>query len=179
VIAAATLARPAPRHADGLDWLMGMGADNIEEFGAADTGEKQLRAYLDRHAPELARATGPELHAALGDLLSEVNGRVLTGEFAEYLATWARAALKHGIWGWFDDDLAFVRDWGIDLGAISVPVAIWHGGEDRFVPYAHGRWLAKHVAGPTPRMHPDHCHLSLAIGSYDAVLDDLIAHLTN
>jgi len=69
-----------------------------------------------------------------------------------------------------------VRGWGFDLGAISVPVAIWHGGEDRFVPYAHGRWLAEHVAGATPHLHSDHGHLSLAIGSYDAVLDDLIAH---
>ena len=99
VIAAATLASPAPRDAEGLDWLMGMGAENIGEFTAADTGEEQLRAYLDQHAPELAHATGPDLHAALGDLLSEVDGRVLTGEFAEYLATCTRAALEHGIWG--------------------------------------------------------------------------------
>jgi pimeloyl-ACP methyl ester carboxylesterase len=176
VIAAATLASPAPRHAEGLDWLMGMGAENIEEFGAADTGEEQLRTYLDQHAPELAHATGPDLHAALGDLLSEADGRVLTGEFADYLATCTRAALEHGIGGWFDDDLAFVRDWGVDLGAISVPVAIWHGGQDRFVPYAHGRWLAEHVAGATPHLRTDHGHLSLAIGSYGAVLDDLIAH---
>jgi pimeloyl-ACP methyl ester carboxylesterase len=125
VIAAATLASPALRRAEELDWLMGMDADTIEEFGAADTGEKQPRADLDRHAPELARATGPELHAALGDLLSGVDGRVLTGEFAEHLATCTRAALKHGIWRWFDDDLEFVRDWGFDLGAISVAVAIW------------------------------------------------------
>ena len=176
VIAAATMASPAPRHAEGLDWLMGMGAENVEEFGAADAGEEQLRAYLDQHASQLARATGPELHAALGELLSEVDARVLTGEFAEYLAGCARSALEHGIWGWFDDDLACVRDWGFDLGAISVPVAIWHGGEDRFVPYAHGRWLAEHVAGATSHLYPDHGHLSLAIGSYDAVLADLIAH---
>lgn len=179
VIAAATLASPAPRYAEGLDWLMGMGAENVEEFGAADAGEEQLRAYLDQHTPQLAHATGPDLHAALGDLLSEVDARVLTGEFAEYLATCTRAALEHGIWGWFDDDLAFVRDWGFDLGAISVPVTIWHGGEDRFVPYAHGRWLAEHVAGATPHLHPDHGHLSFAIGSYDAVLADLIAHDPN
>ena len=176
VIAAATLASPAPRDAEGLEWLMGMGAENVEEFRAADAGEEQLRAYLDQHAPHLAHATGPDLRAALGDLLSDVDARVLTGEFAEYLASCTRAALEHGVWGWLDDDLAFVRDWGFDLGAISVPVAIWHGGEDRFVPYAHGRWLAEHAAGATPHLHPDHGHLSLAVGSYDAVLADLLAH---
>jgi pimeloyl-ACP methyl ester carboxylesterase len=179
VIAAATLASPAPRNAERLDWLIGMAAENVEEFGAADAGEEQLRAHLDRHAPELAHATGPDLHAALGDLISEVDGRVLTGEFAEYLASSTRAGLEHGIWGWVDDDLAFVGDWGFDLGAISVPVAIWHGGEDRFVPYAHGGWLAEHIANATPHLYPHHGHLSLAVGSYDVVLDDLIAHRAN
>lgn len=176
VIAAATLASPAPRDADGLDWLAGMGAENIEEFRAADSGDEQLRAYLNQHAPAFARATGPDLHAALGNLLAEVDGRALTGEFAEYLATCSRAALEHGIWGWMEDDLAFVRDWGFDLGAISVPVGIWHGGKDRFVPYSHGAWLAERVAGATPHLYPDHGHLSLVIGSYGTVLDDLIAH---
>ena len=68
-----------------------------------------------------------------------------------------------------------MRDWAFDLAAISVPVSIWHGGQDRFVPYAHGEWLAEHVAGASPHLHPDHGHLSLAVESYGAVLDDLIA----
>jgi hypothetical protein len=39
----------------------------------------------------------------------------------------------------------------------------------------HIVWLAEHVAGATPHLHPDHGHLSLAIGSYDTVLADLTA----
>jgi pimeloyl-ACP methyl ester carboxylesterase len=175
VIAAATVASPAPRDADGLDWYAGMGAENIEEFGAADAGEEQLRAWLDRVAPEFARATGPDVHATLGGLVSEVDAGVLTGEFAEYLAACFRAGLEHGFEGWLDDDLAFVRDWGFDLAAISVPVSIWHGGQDRFVSYSHGEWLAEHVAGASPQLHPAHGHLSLAIDSYPAILDELIA----
>lgn len=129
VIAAATLSSPGTRHGEGLDWLSGMGAENLEEFGAADAGEDQLEAYLAQNARELANASGPDLHAALGDLLSDVDRGVLTGEFADYLAACTRAGLENGFWGWFDDDLAFVRDWGFELGAISAPVAIWHGGQ--------------------------------------------------
>jgi pimeloyl-ACP methyl ester carboxylesterase len=175
VIAAATMAGPAPRDAAGLDWLAGMGAENVEEFGAADAGEEELRAYLERVGPEFAHTTGPDVRAALGYLLSDVDTAVLTGEFAEYLAAAIRAALEHGIWGWLDDDLAFVRDWGFDLDAVSVPVSIWHGGTDRFVPYSHGEWLAEHVPGASPQLHPDQGHLSLAVDSYGAILDDLIA----
>jgi len=42
-IAAATLAAVAPWHADGLDWLDRMGAENIEEFGALEAGHERGR----------------------------------------------------------------------------------------------------------------------------------------
>jgi pimeloyl-ACP methyl ester carboxylesterase len=178
VIAAATIASVAPRRAEGLEWLHGMGAENLEEFAAVEGGEEPLLAYLEQHGPELASATGPELHAALGDLLSDVDRGALTGEFADYLAATVRAGLAHGLWGWFDDDIAFVSDWGFELAAVARPVTIWHGVQDRFVPFAHGEWLARHVAGARPRLHSEHGHLSLAIGCYGDVLDELIACVT-
>ncbi|HKO27672.1 MAG TPA: alpha/beta hydrolase [Solirubrobacteraceae bacterium] len=175
VKAAASIAGVAPRDAEDLDWMAGMGAENVEEFGAAEAGEEDLRAWLEDHGAEFAKATGPELHAALGDLLSEVDKSVLTGEFAEYLAQSARRGLEHGVWGWFDDDLAFCREWGFDLASMACPVSIWQGGQDRFVPYAHGEWLASHVAGADAQLHAAHGHLSLAIGAYGDVLDWLLA----
>src|ERR1700730_4150706 len=39
VRAAATIGSVAPGDAEELDWLAGMGPENIEEFGAADTDE--------------------------------------------------------------------------------------------------------------------------------------------
>ncbi|HWF36531.1 MAG TPA: alpha/beta hydrolase [Solirubrobacteraceae bacterium] len=174
-IAAATLGGVAPREAEGLDWLDGMGEENLEEFGALDAGEEELQAYLEENGADLAGASGPELHAALGDLLSAVDQEALTGEFADYLARSVSEGLEHGLWGWLDDDLAFGRDWGFDLGAITRPALIWQGAHDRFVPFAHGEWLAAHVAGARPRLLADHGHLSITLGSYDKVLDDLLA----
>lgn len=142
-----------------------MGADNVEEFAAATAGAEQLLAYLEQHGTALVRASGAELHAALGDLLSDVDGDVLSGEFADYLAAATRAGLEHGLWGWFDDDVAFLREWGFELDAISRPVAIWHGQHDRFVPFARGEWLADNVAGAQPRLLAGHGHLSIVIGS--------------
>jgi pimeloyl-ACP methyl ester carboxylesterase len=174
-IAAATLASVAPRDAEGVDWLNGMGDENLEEFAAADAGQEQLQAYLERNGTALASASGAELHAALGDLLSDVDRGVLTGDFADYLAASTRAGLANGPWGWFDDDIAFIRDWGFELDAIVRPVTIWQGRRDRFVPFAHGEWLAGHVAGARPRLLAEHGHLSIVIGSYGRVLDELIA----
>jgi pimeloyl-ACP methyl ester carboxylesterase len=152
-----------------------MGAENIEEFGAAEAGEKELSAWMEAHSGEFAKATGPELHAALGGLLSEVDKSVLTGGFADYLAESARRGLEAGYWGWFDDDLAFCRDWGFDVGSMGCPVSIWQGGKDRFVPYAHGEWLAGHVGGAHAELHPEHGHLSLGLGAYGDILDWLLS----
>ena len=175
VRAAATLAGVAPGDAAGLDWSEGMGQENLDEFAAASAGEDVLLAYLREEAADFARVTGPELAAAFGDLVDDVDRAALTGEVADDLAAEIRDALRDDVWGWLDDDVAFVRPWGFDLAAIAVPVAIWQGGRDRMVPAPHGPWLAKHVAGAHARFHDRHGHVSLMTEDHGEVLDDLLA----
>jgi pimeloyl-ACP methyl ester carboxylesterase len=174
VHAAATIASIAPCPAEGLDWLDGMGEENVQEFAAAQEGGDRLHAFLKEQTAELLSADAEQLHAALGDLLSDVDSAVLTGDFAEYMLAVDRQALGHGVTGWFDDDVAFLSDWGFPLDTIEVPVTIWQGAQDRFVPFAHGQWLAAHVAGAQAELRPEHGHLSLAVGAYGDVLDDLL-----
>jgi pimeloyl-ACP methyl ester carboxylesterase len=173
-IAAATLAGVAPREAPGLDWLAGMGEENLAEFGAAEEGAGPLETFLRAERDGILAAGGPEIQASLGQLLSEVDREAATGEFADYMAALFHGALETDIWGWFDDDLAFVSDWGFSLETIRRPVAIWQGSEDRFVPYDHGRWLAENVAGAQPRLLDGEGHLSILLGAYGRLLDDLV-----
>jgi pimeloyl-ACP methyl ester carboxylesterase len=172
--AAASLAGVAPYGAAGLDWLAGMGAGNVEEFGAATAGEAPLTAFLRAQADVLATVRADGVVRALGDLVSDVDVRALSGEFAEFLAAAFRAAVASGIAGWRDDDLAFVRHWGFPLGG-PCPVAIWQGGQDRMVPYAHGEWLVDHIPDAHAHLLPDEGHLSLVVGAVDDILDDLMA----
>jgi pimeloyl-ACP methyl ester carboxylesterase len=173
-IAAATIAGVAPRDAAGLDWLGGMGAENLEEFGAAEAGEPELEEFLRSQRDGLLAASGPEIAASLGELLSPVDRDAATGEFADYMARLFHGALELDIWGWFDDDLAFIADWGFSLSDVERPVAIWQGSEDRFVPFSHGRWLAANVAGAQPRLLEGEGHLSILLGAYGRLLDDLV-----
>jgi len=175
VIAAATVAGVAPRNSPGLNFLAGMGEENVEEFNAAIAGPNEFQSYLERVAPNFAQVTGDQIIAALGDVVGDVDRRALTGELGTFLADNNRAALKNGFWGWFDDDLAFLRNWGFDLARIIVPVSIWQGAQDRMVPFSHGQWLAAHIPGVRAFLLPEHGHLSLAVGSFGRILDDLIA----
>jgi pimeloyl-ACP methyl ester carboxylesterase len=175
VISAGTVAGAAPHDAEGLDWSEGMGEENIEEMGLAEQGAEAVRPWLENQAEEIVRSSPEELHRILGDLVSEVDRATLSGDFAEHsYASW-RAALRNGVWGWLDDDLAFVRPWGFELDSIRVPVSVWHGGQDRFVPMTHGRWLAEHVSGARAHLLEAEGHLSLAVGHHGDVLDDLVA----
>ena len=176
-IAAATLAGVGPANADGLDFVAGMGEENVAEFGAAFKGRAALEPLIEEQSSELAGAAPQDLAAAFGDLVSEVDKAAMTGPILDWLAASARRSVAESIAGWRDDDLAFVKDWGFRLDRITTPVAIWQGDQDRMVPEAHGHWLAAHVSGATFHFEAGEGHLSLLNG-IDRVVADLVTHLT-
>jgi pimeloyl-ACP methyl ester carboxylesterase len=173
VAAAATVAGVAPHDAAGLDWSAGMGPENVEEFHRALAGPEALVPFLEAHAAELADVTGAQVADALGGLVTEVDRAAITGGVADYLAAEFREAVRTGVDGWLDDDLAFVRDWGVGLDELQTPVTIWQGAQDLMVPFAHGEWLAANVAGARARLLPGEGHISL-VGRFEEIVDDLL-----
>jgi pimeloyl-ACP methyl ester carboxylesterase len=174
-LAAASIAGVAPYSAAGLDWMAGMGPENVAEFGAALAGEAELTAFLGREAATMGTVTGPEVAQAFGGLVIEADQAVLTGEFADHVAALLRTALSSGIAGWRDDDLAFIRDWGFSLAPEPpLRVTIWQGDQDRMVPFAHGQWLAAAIPGARVHLMPGDGHLSMTISAFDRILDDLL-----
>jgi pimeloyl-ACP methyl ester carboxylesterase len=174
-LAAASIAGVAPYSAAGLDWMAGMGPENVAEFGAALAGEAELTAFLDREAATIGTVTGPDVAQAFGGLVIEADQAVLTGEFADHIATCLRTALSSGIAGWRDDDLAFIRDWGFSLTPEPpLRAAIWQGDQDRMVPFAHGQWLAAAIPGARVHLMPGDGHLSMTVSAFDRILDDLL-----
>ncbi len=172
--AAATGAGVAPYDTGGeLDFLDGMGPENHEEFGAALAGRHELEPLLKREADKLTGVTADELAEALGGLVSPVDKAYATGDFAARTLAGFTRAVSSGVDGWADDDLAFTQPWGFDLGAITVPVSVWQGAQDRMVPFAHGQWLAQRVAGARVHLYDDEGHLSLW-SKMDAIFDDLL-----
>jgi pimeloyl-ACP methyl ester carboxylesterase len=171
----ASVAGVAPYTADGLDFLAGMGPENVEEFSLAARGADALTPFLDKEAQALRGITGEQIASSLGGLISEADAAVLTGDFAADLAKALSGAVRNGIAGWRDDDLAFAADWGFSLDALSGRAAIWQGDQDNMVPFAHGRWLAAHIPGARVHLEPGAGHVTMTVTSVDRILDDLLS----
>jgi pimeloyl-ACP methyl ester carboxylesterase len=172
--AALVIAGVAPYDADGLDWLAGMGEDNLTEFSAALGGEVALRRFLDQAREHLKDVTVDGIVSALGSLLPDVDRAVLTDEFGEDLASGFHEALRVGVDGWLDDDLAFIRPWGFDLDEVRIPTAVWQGSADLMVPFAHGQWLASRLPHAAVHLEQGEGHLSIGLGALDRMLDELV-----
>jgi pimeloyl-ACP methyl ester carboxylesterase len=162
VVAGATLASPAPYAAPGLDWLAGMGQDNIEEFGAALEGRDSVAKYIEGQVPALLSSDTEEMVVEMRSLLSPIDAAAFTDDFGDYLLENLRAGIEQRRDGWIDDDQAFIQDWGFDIAEIKIPVLIVHGGQDKFVPLSHSEWLAGHIGTAETSFFPDEGHLSLA-----------------
>ncbi len=156
-----------------LDFLDGMGPENVEEFGVSLKGEGPLRDWMNANAVGMQHVSGEGLREAFGGLIGKADKEVLDGDFAEEMAAGMRRALSHGFDGWIDDDLAFVQEWGFDLGAINIPVLLWQGDDDFMVPHSHSRWLASKI--PTAQLNfiPENGHISLIVKHRDKIVTQL------
>ena len=168
----------APYGLAELDWMAGMGDDNVAEFSAALLGEPTLRPLLDEMREQLKDTDAAGIIASLDSLLPDVDKAALTDEFGEDMASSFAEALRHGVDGWVDDDLAFTEPWGFDFDELSGPVMIWQGSLDVMVPFAHGRALASRIGGASVHLEEGEGHLSIGLGALDRMLDELVAAAT-
>lgn len=152
VIRATCVVGIAPLGPSGLErdaWLAGMDPENVKEFGWATAGEDVLVAELEREHADMVQRVAADPTTVLGDFeLSESDrAQLARPEIMQVIRESTPEQALNGVWGWVDDDLAFIRSWGFDVGEITVPVLVWYGTTDVLVPPTHGEWLAASVPG--------------------------------
>jgi pimeloyl-ACP methyl ester carboxylesterase len=176
VVAAALLASGAPWDAPGLDFFAGMGQDNIDdiELSFSDPSAARQKTLEDRDS--VLETTPDQLVEEFASLLSPADAAVLTGEFAAWLLRAEQGGLAPGDQGWWDDGSALLAPWGFDPDSVRVPVKLWHGRQDRFVPFQHGQWLADHIPGAESALNDADGHLTLVLDRIGEVHDWLRSH---
>jgi pimeloyl-ACP methyl ester carboxylesterase len=162
VVGAISVAGLAPFDAEGLDWFGGMAAGGAASLRAAAAGRE-----AKQHHEGSGTVFAPDFTVA--DLA------MLAGEWS-WLGEVAAKAVKGGLGGLVDDDLAYVAPWGFDPADISAPVLLLHGERDRVAPVGHSRWLAARCPCVDLWLGPDDGHLSI-LDSAAAALDWLREHL--
>jgi pimeloyl-ACP methyl ester carboxylesterase len=147
VRAVVSLAGIAPYHADGLDWFAGMVPSGVAALGTAAAG-REVRTALERSgftydsqftATDLALFEGPW----------------------GWLGMVAGPALDAGPYGQIDDDVSYALPWGCDPTAITAPVLLLHGTDDRIIPATHASWLAANCPTAELRLCEGDSHFTI------------------
>ena len=157
----ATVGCVAPKDAEGLDWFAGMVEPNISEFRLALQGAEALGPALEGAGAAMMNADAASMTESMSSLLPDVDVAAMDAGMAEELMTSMKRGMAAGIEGVRDDDVAVVASWGFDVADLAIPLTVWQGGVDRFVPAAHGHWLADRVSGAKLRLVDDEGHMSL------------------
>jgi pimeloyl-ACP methyl ester carboxylesterase len=153
VTAAAALASLAPYDAEGLDWLAGFSQDAIDEVQLMQADETGARAYFQRERERLLAAPPAQVALSMQAAMPGTDLTLLTDE-----AVSMQQAMAPGIEGAWADCVTQITPWGFDVTRIAVPVLVLHGGQDRVVPFSHGRWLASHIPGAEAWFFDDEGH---------------------
>ena len=126
------------------------------------------RAKCEDNRVQMLTQTLPELMEFLKTLLAPVDAAALTGELGHSVIDVTRSGMATvqmagGMTAWRYSSPGF------GFGSIRTPVLLLHGRHDRFVPFAHGEWLARNIPGVEARLTDDDGHLTLTTHHLDEV----------
>jgi pimeloyl-ACP methyl ester carboxylesterase len=178
VAAAATIGSPAPFDAPGLDYLALMTDDarRDRELFLSDRAEWEREGREQRE--QVLAWSFEEFAEQWSTGKSPGDRAMLHGEFGAWLHRAVGAALAPGDDGWTDDDIAIFRSsWAFDPASVSIPVKVWHGLDDQFVPIDHGRWLAVNIPGAEAELRDHDGHFAVAAQRIGDVHDWLAKRL--
>jgi pimeloyl-ACP methyl ester carboxylesterase len=152
----------APFDTEGFDWFEGMDPENVVEMQWALDGEAALVPNLEREAAEVLARVAIDPSKIIGDefeLPESDRAELARPERHDVIRQSVSESIGKGVFGWVDDDLAFVRPWGFDVSEIRIPTRVIYGTTDVLVPRNHGDWLARNVPGAEVVIEDNQGHL--------------------
>jgi pimeloyl-ACP methyl ester carboxylesterase len=147
LVAACSMASPAPYGAPGLDYFAGMGQQNVDDMKLMLEDPAAVLAKLPADRDDALGMTPETMRQNMQTLISDADAAAHNAQFAAWIVGSMHRALAATGDGWFDDGMSQLRPWGFEVESIGIPFQLWHGRQDRFVPVQHGEWLAAHIPG--------------------------------
>jgi pimeloyl-ACP methyl ester carboxylesterase len=140
--ATAVIAGPAPYTEAEVSSPVRAWYEADEDNQLAFAGDIEgFRKAVDAFVAQLANVKAENIAAEAN---SDADRRFFSQGYAEWIASFLRAAAVSGSQGATDDCLATLRDWGFPLANIR-QVTIWQGTEDQLVLPFHAEWLRDHL----------------------------------
>jgi pimeloyl-ACP methyl ester carboxylesterase len=139
-----TLAGLAP-YTEEFDWYAGMCTEGGLRSAALGRDARALHAETAEF--DLESFTAADWAALEGEWTS--------------LGEDAQRAGQAGPDGLIDDDVAFAKLWGFDLGQVETPALLVHGGQDRVVPPSHSDWMLRQLPASELWFRPTAGHISI------------------
>jgi pimeloyl-ACP methyl ester carboxylesterase len=168
VCAVASLGSIAPYGPPDLDYFDGMGQENVDDIKLqlADPATAHRNLVSDRDGvlsmtEDQVGGLGADSQQGFASLVSPEDAAAMRAGLGAWWLRSMQIGLEPGDDGWWDDGVAHFGDWGFDASAIGVPVQLWHGRHDRFVPFQHGEWLARHIPGVNAHITDEDGHMTL------------------
>ena len=159
--------------------------DAVEGANQIDLNALEYQLYHAGNLAEILRITEEVRLALLADPLAAFRSIMATAPPADRAIledpAWQRGfvlgvteALRQGAGGWYDEGLADLGPWDIDLDAVKTDVTWWHSDGDRNAPLSAARRLVDQL--PHARLHvwQDAGHLTAYLHEPD-VLDELLS----
>ena len=145
VLRVGALVTPAPSDTDDFDFFAGLAELNVKEFGAALEGPDAIDAYLQPFVDEMQRDPDAVIEQISSELPEVDRAIVARPEFRKIMLESFDEAIRQGVRGWADDDLAFAKPWGFEPEAVEVEVRLWQGELDVLAPRSHGEYVASRL----------------------------------
>jgi pimeloyl-ACP methyl ester carboxylesterase len=157
-----------------LRWAEGKAMASVNRMGEMFDADRESALAI---AAEVLGPHGGRMATAMENVqLTPADMEVVRD--AEWMAAWNAEIpemFAQGVVGYADDRLADGKGWeSFDVGAITCPVVVLHGGADQGVPAAHAHHTAELVPGAELRIFEQHGHFSISTELLP-VLSDLAA----
>ena len=174
---ASVVATPAPFDQPDLDGFAGMTEAFAAECRACSSSVNSSFAFKQSHIDDVKALTTELLLSAFSSRASFATYETEYKNMAHDLSKSLMRGIDPDTLGFAEDDHSWLKPWGFDIEAIDLPVQMWIGSNDEYIPVAHAEWFGNHVRAIDLHILVGQDHVSIMVEHIDAIIEAAIALL--